>query len=112
MLLMSNVKSHMKSRLSWSTGVGAALCILGLAYAVVEGIVPSLRPGPPQQVAASCAALGSASSITEITGMAKERGWKSQVIGSGVSVQVGSGCVCALELAQGRVSQHRTLCNG
>jgi hypothetical protein len=61
---------------------------------------------------AACSELAASDSLTSLTALANRRGWTVAAENSNMSVKVGGGCVCSMEVAENRVMQKQVLCNG
>lgn len=99
------------NRLSRPLRIVLALGVLGAAYAIAEGFVPSLRTGPSEEKRTACTEFAAAGSIAGVGALAKARNMPLSMAGPELVIRLGGGCVCALGVAQDRVEHRRVLCN-
>lgn len=86
-----------------------AFALIGIAFAVAQEFIPSLKP--PYNPDNFCSAVTSSSTVDDVRHMLKATGYRVTQEADGITVVVRSGCICSIQTENERVKSAKQLCN-
>lgn len=91
----------------WGWRALIALFFIGIGFAIAENFFPSLRSGAPTTF---CTKLQPGLSFGDIQTMASSNGYKVPEGANSFQVKLNGGCVCFIDLIDGKMSKSSALC--
>ena len=103
--------SHNIQIWGWRALLGVG--ILGFCFAIAEDLFPALRPQSKAQVQAQnfCSTLIPGTLLQDVRTLASKEQFKLLGSDDDMFIKFTGGCVCSIQLSQGKVIKNAALCN-